>query len=107
LQFDVDVANFEIDVTIDDVLFNDIDIEIKNLHPNGIPWHGPREKGYIFLSILIWACCISNDIVVDLTIGTGIIQLHFQDPLGFFFFFVLLVFKSMISHSCAISRHFH
>jgi hypothetical protein len=29
LQFDVDMANFEINVTIDDVLFNDIDIEIK------------------------------------------------------------------------------
>jgi hypothetical protein len=26
LQFDVDMANFEIDVTIDDVLFTDIDI---------------------------------------------------------------------------------
>jgi hypothetical protein len=27
LQFEVDMANFGIDVTIDDVLFNDIDIE--------------------------------------------------------------------------------
>jgi len=27
LQFDEDMANFEIDVTIDDVLFNDINIE--------------------------------------------------------------------------------
>jgi hypothetical protein len=77
------------------------------LHPNGIPWHGPREKGYIFLSILIWACCISSDVVVNLTVGTCIIQLHFQDLLGFFFFFVLLVFKSMIFCSCIISRHFH
>jgi hypothetical protein len=60
------------------------------LHPNGIPWHGPRKKGYIFLFILIWACCISNDFAVNLTIGTCIIQLHFQDFLGFFSFLCYL-----------------
>ncbi len=90
LQFDVDMANFDINVSIDDVLFIDIDIETQNLHPNGIPWHGPKEKGYIFLSILIWACCISSDFVVDLTTGTCIIQLHFQDLLRFLYFLCYL-----------------
>jgi hypothetical protein len=33
----VHTINFGIDVTIDDVLFNDIDMEIQTLHPNGIP----------------------------------------------------------------------
>jgi hypothetical protein len=37
LLFDVHTINFGIDVTIDDVLFNDIDMETQTLHPNGIP----------------------------------------------------------------------
>jgi hypothetical protein len=47
LQFDVEMANFRLDVTTNDDLFNDIDIETQTLSPNGIPWCGLREKGYI------------------------------------------------------------
>jgi len=103
----IKINTYVVDVTIDDVLFNDIDIETQTLRSNGIPCNGLKKKGYIFLSILIRGCCISNDFVVDLIARIGIIQLYFQDLLGFLFFLVLLVFKSMICHSCTISRHFH
>ncbi len=47
LQFDVEMANFRLDVTTNDDLFNDIDIETQTLSPNAIPCCGLREKGYI------------------------------------------------------------
>ncbi len=77
LHFDVDMANFRLDVTIDDVLINDINIETQTLCPNAIPWRGLREKDYTFLFSLIHACCVYGDFVVDLIVGTSIIQFNF------------------------------
>ncbi len=78
--------NFGIDVTIDDILFNDIDMEIQTLHPNGIPWCGSKEKGYILLSTLIRACCVFYDFVFELTTRTFIIQFNFHIFLNYVFF---------------------
>ncbi len=63
LLSDVHTINFGIDVTIDDVLFNDIDMETQTLHPNGIPWCGSKEKGYILLSTLIHPCCVVSILI--------------------------------------------
>jgi hypothetical protein len=68
------MANSRLDVTIDDVLINDINIETQTLCPNGIPLCGLREKDYTFLFTLIHACCDYGDFVVDLIAGTNIIQ---------------------------------
>jgi hypothetical protein len=35
------------------------------LRLNGIPWGDPKEKGFIFLSTIIHACCVVGDLVVD------------------------------------------
>jgi hypothetical protein len=64
LLFNVDVANFEVDITIDDALFNDINMETQILYPNGFPWCGLKEKAYIFLCTLIQSCCIFGDFVI-------------------------------------------
>ncbi len=77
LQFDVDMANSRLYVTIDDVLVNDINIETQTLCPNGFPWCGLREKDYTFLFTLIHACCAYGDFVVDLIARTSIIQFNF------------------------------
>lgn len=70
LQFYVFTTKFGIDITTNDVPFNNIIHETQTLHPNEILWGGPNEKGFIFLFTIIWACCVANDLVVDLTIRT-------------------------------------
>jgi hypothetical protein len=107
LLFDVDMANFEVKITIDDVLFNDTNMETQILCPNGFPWCGLKEKAYIFLCTLIQSCCISSDFVVDLTIGTCIIQFNLQYLPRLCCFVCVVMLKFMIFHSCMISKHFH
>jgi hypothetical protein len=59
--------------------------------PNGIPWCGSKEKGYIFLSTLIRACCIFGDF------ATGYVchSIHFQHLLKLCFFFWWCLFSSL------------
>jgi cellulose synthase/poly-beta-1,6-N-acetylglucosamine synthase-like glycosyltransferase len=58
----------------------------QTLCPNGIPWRGSKEKGYIFLSTLVHACCIFGDFVLDLTTGYMYYSIHFQHLLKLCFF---------------------
>jgi hypothetical protein len=104
--FDVDMANSEVDITIVDI-FDDTNMETQILCPNGFPWCGLKEKAYIFLCTLIHSCCISGDFVVDLTIGTCIIQFNFQHLHRLCCFVCVIMLKFMIFHSCMISMHFH
>jgi hypothetical protein len=47
------MANSKVDITIDDVLFNDTNMETQTLCPNGFPWCGLKEKAYVLLCTLI------------------------------------------------------
>ncbi len=64
-------------------------METQTLCPNGFPWCGLKEKAYSLLCTLIQPCCIYGDFVVDLTIGTCIIQFKFQISLDYVVLFVL------------------
>jgi hypothetical protein len=62
-----------LDVTIDDVLMNNVHKHNQLFCSDGAPWHGARNKDFILKHVFIWACCVSQNIVVDLTMSTSML----------------------------------
>lgn len=56
-------------MTTDDVLKNNVHRHNQLFWSDGAPWHGARDKDFVLICAFIWACYVSRDIVVDLTIG--------------------------------------
>jgi hypothetical protein len=56
--------------SIDNVLFNRIDKVSQSFREDGISWHGPKEKHFNLLSIIIWTCSYASNFVIKLTVGT-------------------------------------
>jgi hypothetical protein len=70
LKKDDELSLFGLDVTIDDVLMNNVHKHNQFFWSDGVPWHGAKEKDFVLIHVFIWVCCVSGNIVVDLTMST-------------------------------------
>lgn len=59
-----------VDVARDDILQNYI-IKDNLLMNAATPWRGPREKSTLFMQMLVQACSLPGDVVMDCTAATG------------------------------------
>jgi hypothetical protein len=84
------LKSFKVDVSSNDILFNDIDQASLSLGLGRVPWHGPQEKGFMCMSTLIWACCVYGGLIVDVTMKTCKILLYFSYVLYIFLVLVNL-----------------
>jgi hypothetical protein len=60
----------DVDVAHDDILPNFIGKAEVTMN-GGVPWRGPREKAHTLLQLLIEACSLPGDVVMDSTLATG------------------------------------
>jgi hypothetical protein len=80
------LVSSRVDVSSHDILFDDIDHNNILLGPDGVPWHGPKERCW-FDVFFIKVCCVVSDLVANVIAGTCSVYVlfWFQCLLNFVF----------------------
>jgi hypothetical protein len=83
LKKDEELCFFGLNMTINDVLKNNVHKPNQLFQSDSAPGHGAKEKDFVLICVLFWACYVSGNIVVDLNTSIDMLPCSIESILLF------------------------